>query len=1359
MKKSLKIQEKVIPKNINNYKVEHKLFEINSNPFYVGINTYINEKVLIRIFPKNNLNNKLEEISHINNEIYLLKLLNHKNILRLYEIIESKDYIFLIYEYFDCELLSNFIKNKKLNEKQIFRIVHGIIVALIYTHNTMKISHLTLNLNSILIDKEFNIKIINFKYGCIYSKNIDKYINNEDMSLYNCPEIHAKQQFNPELADVYSCGVITYYLYTGELPFKSKTKIVIDELIMKGEYYLPKNTSEKMMKVITTLMENDPTKRKKFKQILNENLFSDLKTDDKKEIRGLNVLHERYPIDDNVMKICNEYQMNKKDLFKYLNNNNFNNLTSLYKQIENKLNKKGIKTLGDLTSDKFIGYLNNNMNHYENKNIHEKLQKGQKKVHEDLEQKITIFEKNQLNIYEELKELKNKYNNGEYKKTKKEIDTKRLSSRRKSQMYGQQLLNNLSKKKDEYNIKKVNNNEPNSFMKIKEVNVGYSMNEKNDKDKNKKYKKCSSQKIDEEKENNKGILKNFKKTRNRNIRRGSSLAISTSSINEIVENKRKNSLTKNISNFDEFLVSFYEKEEKEKQKKLKNEKSKKKEDNNNDNKSLKPNKSLRSSKSKKSMNSSRSNTGKKKVNKIENEKTIKKEYIKMNSIKKEKEVIDLKNKIKKNNSTETNKEENIKDIKNKNDTKNLSENKNENKVVKINEPKNNHTNNNIVKSKSRINLKEKDVIIKEENNNEKLNNTKKNIMQNTNIKNNSIQNLKVIKDKENEKKIEKKIEKKEKIPYKKEEEKKIEVKESKKIEPINIKDIKKDNNNNKEINKSKNKEKKESKTPNNNHKIKNDSETKGKEVKKEPKNLEKTTNKKEIKEVKENKKEKENLNGITKNYNDLFLNLTTNKKNDYENKIINNTNPNKAQSSWTLKNLNLREDMLNYNQYTNIETKPSLKFKKIKDKKVKIKKFNEKENKNNILYKSRKKNNKKNEIEDIQLDEYKKYLNALFNENSQNNYTNSKNNNISPSNNNSLLKKNKSNYYYNYTMDNIKESNNSEENNIYRNVKKSNGKKKKKKNNNMSGNYINNHLNTFSSSNSPLKKEKKHINFKKNGTKTKNNNLIVDNQDNQESNDSYDKILNEYFNIMNMNVNNVNNVNNSSEMKKNNNHKRIKSNFEQPGYTNTKQNIEEKNNSQKDFYKGGNRSVNLLNKLNKNKSNKLKITSNEKQNKNKINNKSKIYLSINNLKNKESLNNYSTNTNTNIKNKNSKNNKINNTHNNNRNTNSYLSELSFITNSNLSLEELKNRLKDKLISVTHELQTVLNSYHGPINISCISLKNVEESMNDILYKMKMKGYNCSRNKENLLKCYKGDKAFDIEIVKIKGNLLYYLIKK
>ena len=73
-------------------------------------------------------------------------------------------------------------------------------------------------------------------------------------------------------------------------------------------------------------------------------LAYELKSKDKREIRGLNIFHERYPIDESVMKICNEYKLNKKDLFIQLNNNSFNSITSLYKQIENKLNRKGIKS-------------------------------------------------------------------------------------------------------------------------------------------------------------------------------------------------------------------------------------------------------------------------------------------------------------------------------------------------------------------------------------------------------------------------------------------------------------------------------------------------------------------------------------------------------------------------------------------------------------------------------------------------------------------------------------------------------------------------------------------------------------------------------------------------------------------------------------------------------------------------------------------------------------------------------------------------------------------------------------------------------------------------------------------------------
>jgi hypothetical protein len=189
-------------------------------------------------------------------------------------------------------------------------------------------------------------------------------------------------------------------------------------------------------------MESESEKRKNLKQILSENWFNDIKNDDKNAIKGLNILHEKYPIDEKVMKVCNEYKLNVKDLFKYLNNNIFNNLTSFYKQVEKNLNKKGIKTLGDLTSDKFIGYLNNTQNYIDNKNNNQqKYQKDLSKINDESQKTIKNCQDNQINILEELKKIKSKYDKGEFKKNKKD-DKMKISSRRKSQLYGQQLLLN-----------------------------------------------------------------------------------------------------------------------------------------------------------------------------------------------------------------------------------------------------------------------------------------------------------------------------------------------------------------------------------------------------------------------------------------------------------------------------------------------------------------------------------------------------------------------------------------------------------------------------------------------------------------------------------------------------------------------------------------------------------------------------------------------------------------------------------------------------------------------------------------------------------------------------------------------------
>jgi serine/threonine protein kinase len=146
-----------IPESIKSYKIEKESYKLINTILYSGINTDINEKVLIHIFPKEKIKTSVNEVTFMNNHVFLMKLLNHKNILRLYEIIETKTHAFLIYEYFNGIKLSDYIlKKKKLNEEETLNIFKEIISALIYLHE-MYLCDLNLSSNNIIIDTKNNI--------------------------------------------------------------------------------------------------------------------------------------------------------------------------------------------------------------------------------------------------------------------------------------------------------------------------------------------------------------------------------------------------------------------------------------------------------------------------------------------------------------------------------------------------------------------------------------------------------------------------------------------------------------------------------------------------------------------------------------------------------------------------------------------------------------------------------------------------------------------------------------------------------------------------------------------------------------------------------------------------------------------------------------------------------------------------------------------------------------------------------------------------------------------------------------------------------------------------------------------------
>ena len=80
----------------------------------------------------------------------------------------------------------------------------------------------------------------------------------------------------------------------------------------------------------------------------------------------------------------------------------------------------------------------------------------------------------------------------------------------------------------------------------------------------------------------------------------------------------------------------------------------------------------------------------------------------------------------------------------------------------------------------------------------------------------------------------------------------------------------------------------------------------------------------------------------------------------------------------------------------------------------------------------------------------------------------------------------------------------------------------------------------------------------------------------------------------------------------------------------------------------------------------------------------------------------------------------------------------------------KNKKKQKKVN--------FKLYYGPIDIGMISYKNREESINDIIKTMNEIYFECQIINDTLIRCFKKGILLEIEIVKIKGNLLYYLAK-
>uniref|UniRef100_A0ABK0KZM2 non-specific serine/threonine protein kinase n=1 Tax=Rattus norvegicus TaxID=10116 RepID=A0ABK0KZM2_RAT len=193
-------------------------------------------------------------------EANIMRKINHPNIVSLLQVIENKTRIYLIMELVEGQQLYQYIRESgHIEEDEARQIFEQILSAVSYCHGK-GIVHRDLKLDNIMIDINKKVKVIDFGLS---TKTQPGHMLNQHCGAYSfgSPELFLGLLYDGMKNDMWTIGVVLYYMVVGKLPFDS---VIIQELqiqVVAGVYPTPCGVSEELENLLSQLLTVNPMYR------------------------------------------------------------------------------------------------------------------------------------------------------------------------------------------------------------------------------------------------------------------------------------------------------------------------------------------------------------------------------------------------------------------------------------------------------------------------------------------------------------------------------------------------------------------------------------------------------------------------------------------------------------------------------------------------------------------------------------------------------------------------------------------------------------------------------------------------------------------------------------------------------------------------------------------------------------------------------------------------------------------------------------------------------------------------------------------------------------------------------------------
>ncbi|XP_053908918.1 MAP/microtubule affinity-regulating kinase 4 [Cuculus canorus] len=253
--------------HVGNYRLLRTIGKGNFAKVKLARHILTGREVAIKIIDKTQLNPT--SLQKLFREVRIMKGLNHPNIVKLFEVIETEKTLYLVMEYASAgEVFDYLVSHGRMKEKEARAKFRQIVSAVHYCHQK-NIVHRDLKAENLLLDADANIKIADFGFSNEFTlgSKLDTFCGSPP---YAAPELFQGKKYDGPEVDIWSLGVILYTLVSGSLPFDGHNLKELRERVLRGKYRVPFYMSTDCENILRRFLVLNPAKRCTLEQIMKD---------------------------------------------------------------------------------------------------------------------------------------------------------------------------------------------------------------------------------------------------------------------------------------------------------------------------------------------------------------------------------------------------------------------------------------------------------------------------------------------------------------------------------------------------------------------------------------------------------------------------------------------------------------------------------------------------------------------------------------------------------------------------------------------------------------------------------------------------------------------------------------------------------------------------------------------------------------------------------------------------------------------------------------------------------------------------------------------------------------------------------